>query len=215
MNNMSMQPPRLLILKRLLEPTCRAQKTLAELRAKLPAAASESYELQGYFVLCVSALETMLTDTYLYFLRSFPEAFDFKDVQFSKDDPTVVSESMSEAARKTLKKKAADLGLRFITYSCMGDYKDEATTRKIMEFAKDMGAEAVFCINNLNPETHVKCGDDLIAAGVDVIIQAPADPASFKAVAEKYKGDSEAPAKLAVKVRKGGKGHNGGRDGDL
>jgi sugar phosphate isomerase/epimerase len=65
-------------------------------------------------------------------------------VQFSKDDPTVVSESMSEAARKTLKKKAADLGLKFVTYSCMGDYKDEAATRKIMEFAKDMGAENLY-----------------------------------------------------------------------
>ncbi|HEY5993277.1 MAG TPA: c-type cytochrome [Gallionellaceae bacterium] len=32
---------------------------------------------------------------------------------------------------------------------------------------------------------------------------------SFKAVAEKYKGDSEAAAKLAVKVRKGGKGSFG------
>ena len=51
--------------------------------------------------------------------------------------------------------------------------------------AKDMGAEVVFCINNLKPEDHVKCGDDLIAAGVNAIIQAPADPASFKAVADK------------------------------
>ena len=81
-----MQPPRLLILKRLLGPSCRALTTLAEIRAKLPSAASESYELQGYFVLTVSTIELMLTDTYLYFFRSFPEAFDFKDVQFSKDD---------------------------------------------------------------------------------------------------------------------------------
>ena len=81
-----MQPPRLLILKRLLGHSCRALTRLAEIRAKLPSAASESYELQGYFVLTVSTIELMLTDTYLYFFRSFPEAFDFKDVQFSKDD---------------------------------------------------------------------------------------------------------------------------------
>ena len=50
--------------------------------------------------------------------------------------------------------------------------------------AEEMGAEVVLCINELNPEKHVKCGEDLIAAGVDAIIQAPADPASFKAVAD-------------------------------
>jgi len=53
--------------------------------------------------------------------------------------------------------------------------------------ADEMGAEVVVCINELNPEKHVKCGEDLIAAGVDAIIQAPADPASFKAVAEMAK----------------------------
>ena len=53
--------------------------------------------------------------------------------------------------------------------------------------AAELGAETVFCINELNPEKHVKCGEDLIAAGVDAIIQAPADPASFKAVAEMAK----------------------------
>ena len=51
--------------------------------------------------------------------------------------------------------------------------------------AAEMGADLVVCINELNPEKHIKCGDDLIAAGVDAIIQAPADPASFKAVADK------------------------------
>ena len=52
------------------------------------------------------------------------------------------------------------------------------------EKAKELGVEVVFCINELNPEKHVKCGEDLIAAGAEVIIQAPGDPASFKAVAE-------------------------------
>jgi hypothetical protein len=34
----------------------------------------------------ISAVETMLTDTYVYYLRSFPESFDFKETKFSKDD---------------------------------------------------------------------------------------------------------------------------------
>ena len=34
----------------------------------------------------VSALETMLNDTYIYFLQAFPEAFDFKDAKFSKEE---------------------------------------------------------------------------------------------------------------------------------
>jgi hypothetical protein len=36
--------------------------------------------------LAVSAVETMLTDTYLYFLRYFPEKYDFEGRKFSKDD---------------------------------------------------------------------------------------------------------------------------------
>lgn len=52
---------------------------------------------------------------------------------------------------------------------------------------EELGAEVVVCINELNPEKHVKCGEDLIAAGVNAIIQAPADPASFKAVADMAK----------------------------
>jgi hypothetical protein len=81
-----MNPPRLLILRRLLEPSRRAQNALEEIKEKLPCTASESIELRGFFVLMVSAVETMLTDTYVYYLRSFPEAFDFKDARFSKDD---------------------------------------------------------------------------------------------------------------------------------
>jgi sugar phosphate isomerase/epimerase len=65
-------------------------------------------------------------------------------VPLSKDDPTLVSETMSESAKKTLKTKAADLGLQFVTYSCMGDYKDEATCRRIFEFAKELGVEDLY-----------------------------------------------------------------------
>jgi hypothetical protein len=78
--------PRLLVLKRLLEPSMRAQKTVKEIRDRLAHAPSDSIELKGLFIFLVAALETMLTDTYSYYLRSFPEAFDFKEVKFSKEE---------------------------------------------------------------------------------------------------------------------------------
>jgi hypothetical protein len=42
--------------------------------------------LKGLFVFLIAALETMLTDTYSYYLQSFPEAFNFKEVKFSKEE---------------------------------------------------------------------------------------------------------------------------------
>ncbi|MGD0832239.1 MAG: hypothetical protein ABR907_14960 [Terracidiphilus sp.] len=80
------QPPRLLVLRNLLEPSRRAQSALEEIKEKLPNTTSESIELRGLFVLMISAVETMLTDIYVYYLHSFPEKFDFKDTKFSKDD---------------------------------------------------------------------------------------------------------------------------------
>jgi hypothetical protein len=81
-----MSPPRLLVLKNLLAPSVQAQRTLKEIEDKLAATASESIELKGFFVFLVAALETMLNDTYVYFLQAFPEAYDFKDAKFSKED---------------------------------------------------------------------------------------------------------------------------------
>ncbi len=66
------------------------------------------------------------------------------NVRFSKDDPTIVSDTMSEAARKAIKKKAGDLGIRFVTYSSMDFFKDEPASRRTFEFAKDMGAENLY-----------------------------------------------------------------------
>jgi len=81
-----MNPPRLLILGKLLQPSRLALNALGEIEERLPGTASGSIELRGLFVLMISAVETMLTDTYVYYVRSFPEAFDFKDARFSKDD---------------------------------------------------------------------------------------------------------------------------------
>ncbi len=48
--------------------------------------------------------------------------------------------------------------------------------------AKKLGAQMVLCINDLNPSKNVSCAENLISAGVDAIIDAPADPGSFDAV---------------------------------
>ena len=98
-----MKPPRLLILERLLEPSVWAQSVLGEIKEKLPGTASDSLELRGFFVLMVAALETMLTDTYVYYLRSFPEAFDFKDVKFSKGDVLEANLAVDLVARQVEK----------------------------------------------------------------------------------------------------------------
>jgi len=50
--------------------------------------------------------------------------------------------------------------------------------------AKEMGAEVVLYVHEMNPEKCVSGGEDLIAAGVQAIICAPGDPASWKAVLE-------------------------------
>ena len=63
---------------------------------------------------------------------------------FSKTDSTVVSDTMPQAARKVLEKKAADLGIQFVTYSSMDFFKDQDSSRKTFEFAKDMGAENLY-----------------------------------------------------------------------
>jgi sugar phosphate isomerase/epimerase len=61
--------------------------------------------------------------------------------RFTKDDPTVVSETMSAETRKTLKKKAGDLGIKFVTYSAKGIFKDEDSSRRTFDLAKDLGIE--------------------------------------------------------------------------
>jgi ribose transport system substrate-binding protein len=49
--------------------------------------------------------------------------------------------------------------------------------------AKADGANMRLCINDLEPSKTIKCAEDLISAGVDALIVAPADEASFAAVA--------------------------------
>ncbi len=53
-----------------------------------------------------------------------------------------------------------------------------------LDKAEEMGAEATVQVNDMNPEKCVSVAENLIGAGVDAIICAPADPASWKAVLE-------------------------------
>ncbi|MCC6127264.1 MAG: sugar phosphate isomerase/epimerase [Pirellulales bacterium] len=64
--------------------------------------------------------------------------------RFGKDDATVVGETMPPAARKTLKKKAADLGIKLITYSGSDVFRDAESSKRTFEFAKEMGAENLY-----------------------------------------------------------------------
>lgn len=50
--------------------------------------------------------------------------------------------------------------------------------------AKKNGVDTSFCINNLNPSQDVKCAEDLLSAGVSVLINAPADPGSWDSVVQ-------------------------------
>lgn len=49
--------------------------------------------------------------------------------------------------------------------------------------AKADGVNMRLCVNDLDPGKTIRCAEDLISAGVDALIVAPADPASFSAVA--------------------------------
>lgn len=51
-------------------------------------------------------------------------------------------------------------------------YKDKAA---------ELGVEVIFAVNEMNPEKTVAAAENLIAAGVDALIVAPADTASWKA----------------------------------
>jgi sugar phosphate isomerase/epimerase len=63
--------------------------------------------------------------------------------KISKDIDVVINESLSEENRKLVKKKLADAGVKLVNYGVCDLPKDEAASRKIFEFAKDMGIETL------------------------------------------------------------------------
>ena len=64
--------------------------------------------------------------------------------KLSQEKPDVqINEAMPAAARKEVKQRLADLGIKLVNYGVCGLSKDEAQSRKTFEFAKDMGIETI------------------------------------------------------------------------
>jgi sugar phosphate isomerase/epimerase len=64
--------------------------------------------------------------------------------KLSKEKPDIqIIDSMSADARKEVKKRLADLGIKLANYGVCGLSKDEAQGRRIFDFAKDMGIETL------------------------------------------------------------------------
>ena len=63
---------------------------------------------------------------------------------FSKDQPEAkINENSSTEQRKAIKQKLADSGVKLVNYGVCGLPKDADQSRKIFEFAKDMGIETI------------------------------------------------------------------------
>ncbi|MHB1276696.1 MAG: sugar ABC transporter substrate-binding protein, partial [Candidatus Humimicrobiaceae bacterium] len=103
-------------------------------------------------------------------------------VEAVQDTATTAAATATTAAAATEgTKKPVKIGVIQITLE--HEYQ-VMLNRGFLDQAKAMGAEAIVQVNDMNPEKCVKVAEDLIAAGVDAIILAPADPASWKAVLE-------------------------------
>lgn len=75
---------------------------------------------------------------------------------------------------------AADVKIGVVQITLAHEYQ-LMLNKGFKDKAVEMGAEVNVCINELNPEKVVRCVEDLIAAGVDALIVAPADPSSWMA----------------------------------
>jgi sugar phosphate isomerase/epimerase len=63
--------------------------------------------------------------------------------RLSKDNSAAIGENLSADDRKIVKKKLADSGVKLVNYGVCGLSKNEAESRKVFEFAKDMGIETI------------------------------------------------------------------------
>ena len=64
--------------------------------------------------------------------------------KMSKDKPDIrVGEGMAADARKDVKKKLKDSGVKLVNYGVCGLPKDEGACRRTFDFAKDMGIETI------------------------------------------------------------------------
>jgi sugar phosphate isomerase/epimerase len=63
--------------------------------------------------------------------------------RMSKDHAAAMGEKLSAEDRKLVKKKLAEAGVKLVNFGVCGLPKKEADSRKIFEFAKDMGIETL------------------------------------------------------------------------
>jgi sugar phosphate isomerase/epimerase len=63
--------------------------------------------------------------------------------QLSKANETRVGEGMSAAERDAMRKLLDDHGIQLVNYGCCGLPNDESASRKVFEFAKEMGIETL------------------------------------------------------------------------
>ena len=72
----------------------------------------------------------------LHYIEAFPGQ------KVSKDQPTwTFGDGLSADARTAVKKKLADSGVKLVNFGVCGLPKDEGQSRKMFDFAKDMGIE--------------------------------------------------------------------------
>jgi sugar phosphate isomerase/epimerase len=63
--------------------------------------------------------------------------------KMSKESDVKLDESLSAEDRKKIKRKLEDKGVKLVNYGVCGLSKNEAESRKVFEFAKDMGIETL------------------------------------------------------------------------
>jgi len=61
----------------------------------------------------------------------------------AKQPDVKIGDGMSPAVRSELKKFLADNGVKWVNYGVVGLPKDEAASRKVFDFAKDLGVETI------------------------------------------------------------------------
>jgi len=78
--------PNLLVKEVLLRPAERAKTALVEMQSRLSASEYDDLICQGLFVLAVSHVETMITDTLKYYLCALPDKIDKRTLQVTKQE---------------------------------------------------------------------------------------------------------------------------------
>lgn len=63
--------------------------------------------------------------------------------RLSKDNSAAIDDNLSADNRKIVKKKLADSGVKLVNYGVCGLSNNEAESRKVFDFAKDMGIETI------------------------------------------------------------------------